>query len=680
VVADSCPVCCGVGERLNLPAEVIEALARYRAELGGRGWDWGDDRIEFFRWARHRLLAPVALQFAASGDWPAAIRQVLAGGVPAGTAVLRVGRDGGLRAEAGPARAGIAGRSVTVEVVVDSAADAAATVRVAGREVGVAALGAVIETVELDPAAPVIAFGFGERRLELAGVIRPSPAAWLRLCSSRCSRWSVTDTTDGGWFPDGTLAKWDYHQRPFFHGHDVTLAVPAGPLHVVCARGIEFDRVEVDVAPAAGETAMVECDPPRLFDPAADGWYGGDLHIHMNYSGDLVCTPADAARMQAGEGLHLANLVAANCQTSLVYDREMLEAFPDTDLHWSTDETVARMGVEYRNDLLGHVHALGPTGPPAAYYAGHERSDHPEDWPPNSVACAELRRLDATVGYCHPALAPFPADGSTNGFFAIPRSVEARELVADAALGLVDSIDVISPFDHEGAIFLYHRLLSCGLRLAATAGTDTFLSFSRLGTASNPPGWGRVYAHLGGQPLSVPAFKQAVRAGRTVVTNGPWLTLQVNGHGPGAVLDPARGDQLEIRARVDGPGAERLSLVGPGGELAAGPADRELRLDTTLDGRPAWIAAIARGPQHPHVLDSSVLAHTSPVYLDIAGQRVARAADARWCLDFLDMFDQFATDHGRFDPTTRQTHLGDILAVTDQAKAFYRQVARSANQ
>jgi hypothetical protein len=79
-------------------------------------------------------------------------------------------------------------------------------------------------------------------------------------------------------------------------------------------------------------------------------------------------------------------------------------------------------------------------------------------------------------------------------------------------------------------VLLYHRLLSCGLRLAATAHIDSFLSFSyRPGVASNPPGWGRVYAHLGGQRLSVETFKEAIRGGRTVVTNGPWLTFQVNG-------------------------------------------------------------------------------------------------------------------------------------------------------
>jgi len=43
--------------------------------------------------------------------------------------------------------------------------------------------------------------------------------------------------------------------------------------------------------------------------------------------------------------------------------------------------------------------------------------------------------------------------GSTARFFENPRSVEARELVADAALGVVDSIDLISPVNHEGAVF-----------------------------------------------------------------------------------------------------------------------------------------------------------------------------------------------------------------------------------
>jgi hypothetical protein len=223
--------------------------------------------------------------------------------------------------------------------------------------------------------------------------------------------------------------------------------------------------------------------------------------------------------MQQGEGIHLLNLVAGNLTVSRVYDRELLEGFVGTDLPWSDEATVARMGVEYRTDLLGHMHGLGPSRPPVAYHSGHEHSDHPDDWPPNSVACEDLRSAGATVGYAHPVFEPFPADGSTDSFLRPERSVEARELVADAALGLVDSVDLISPFSSEGAIYLYHRLLSCGLRLAATAGTDVFLSFANgPWWTSSPPGRGRVYANLGAEPLSVDAFKAAIRDGRTMVT------------------------------------------------------------------------------------------------------------------------------------------------------------------
>ena len=197
--------------------------------------------------------------------------------------------------------------------------------------------------------------------------------------------------------------------------------------------------------------------------------------------------------------------------------------------------------------------------------------------------------------------------------------------------------------------------------------------------ASNPPGWGRVYAHLGDRGLSVEAFKEAIRGGRTVVTNGPWLDLRGQRTGPGAVLDLAAGDRLDIRARVRGPGAEHLTLVGPDGVMAEGDATSELRFETTVEG-PTWIAAVARGASHPNTLDESVLAHTSPVYVDVAGRRVARAADARWCLEFLDTLERFVDEHGHFDPTTRDDHFGDLVAVLDQARSFYRQVAKTANR
>ena len=252
---------------------------------------------------------------------------------------------------------------------------------------------------------------------------------------------------------------------------------------------------------------------------------------------------------------------------------------------------------------------------------------------------------------------------------------------------------MLSPFEDEGAIYLYHRLLSCGLRLAATAGSDVFLSF-RHGpdVASNPPGWCRVYAQLGDAPLSVAAFQDAVRAGRTVVTNGPWLTFTVDGEGPGAVLDGSPGRRLRVRATVRG--VDELTLVGPDGVLAAGaatgaagaasggspvgsPVGSTVDTEIVVDA-PTWIAAVARGGPHPLSANDRLLAHTTPVYVDVAGRRVARAADAAWCLGFLDRLEALATAHGSFDGRSRDRQLGDLVAVIEEARSFYRGVAGAA--
>jgi hypothetical protein len=284
-----------------------------------------------------------------------------------------------------------------------------------------------------------------------------------------------------------------------------------------------------------------------------------------------------------------------------------------------------------------------------------------------------MRDLDAVTSYAHPVFAP---GEDPDDLFRPYRMVEARELVADAALGVVDAIELASCFDDRGAVLLYHHLLSCGLRLAATAGSDTFLSFARgPGTSSNPPGWCRVYGHLEGAALSVEAFAAAVRAGRTVVTNGPWLHLDVDGRGPGGVLDVAPGARLTVRARVLGSGVDRLVLHGPDGDLAATTGAVLEHEIVAADGG-LWLAAGAYGgTDDPHTVGVPVFAHTSPVYVDVGGRRVARATSARWCLRQLDRLQEFATEHGRFDPRHRTAQLGDLVAVLDRARQYYRAVA-----
>jgi hypothetical protein len=99
-------------------------------------------------------FGPVFAAFGATHDWGQAIRSVIGSDTPAGLVVVRIDKDGRLRADTGPARAdtgpAIAGHSVPIDVVVDSAVYADLSVTLAGRDVRVASRGAAIETIDID--------------------------------------------------------------------------------------------------------------------------------------------------------------------------------------------------------------------------------------------------------------------------------------------------------------------------------------------------------------------------------------------------------------------------------------------------------------------------------------------------------------------------------------------------
>lgn len=86
---------------------------------------------------------------------------------------------------------------------------------------------------------------------------------------------------------------------------------------------------------------------------------------------------------------------------------------------------------------------------------------------------------------------------------------------------------------------------------------------------------------------------------------------------------------------------------------------------------PIWPAAVARGGSRPAVLGPNVYAHTSPVWVDVAGRSVARPADAAWCLDWLDRFEALVREEGNI-PEPGQ--LDDLVEVVDRARAFYKSI------
>jgi hypothetical protein len=711
------------------PGPVARMLEDYRALLAEHGPTWGDGPSVYvgqmltdpylmgydfwgaaFRQIsrRHPGAAPHEFgRLLLELDMDEVVRDALGGDVPDNLAVLRV-TPGGAAFEARPRAVLGDAAPFRTTLLIDSSREDPVTVLVDGAPYEIAPGGARL--VGIGEASQVVA---GGERVGLTGLTRRAAMARLRVRAGFPCRWSVWSPDGQGWYPDGAPPKRDFHRLPYFHGDDLVLDVPAEALTVRVARGMEYGVAETTVVPRAGAETLVEMRPERLYDPVARGWYGGDMHVHMNWAGDTVGTPELAAAMQHGEDLHVLNLVAGNVAIDRVYDRPALEHWAGRDLPWSDATHIARMGVEYRNDLLGHFYAFGVTGVPERFHSGFEDD---VDWPPNAAACAELRRLGAVTGYSHPYHLPVSdTDPPCEIVGVLLRDCAARENVADAALGLVDSLDVINHSSVAGTAVVYRHLIGAGNRLAVTAGTDAMISFTRRGNQSNPPGWGRVYARVDG-PLTAASFAGAIRAGRTFATTGPWLELSVTqapsragesaanagprerdhghraasragesaanagprerdheySHGPGDTIDVSPGDRLTVTARVVGPEAERLEIRTADGVLAAADvpgADGELRADLVVDG-PTYIVAVATGGgPHPRTLRQDAYAHTSPVYIDVAGRRVAREADVRWCLDWIDLLAKAIPEHARLDSGDQ---LADYTTLLDSARAVYR--------
>ncbi|MGW5265557.1 CehA/McbA family metallohydrolase [Microbispora sp. NPDC004025] len=644
-----------------MPPQVERALRDYRALLSAHGMTWGEAPLGYVRMMPFLRFPEEADRMSVRPDLDAEFRDVLDGEVPRGLVALRLTTDGHSlehSLEHGPARPLLSPGPVTVTLLVDSALPYPVEVTADGVPYGIAAGGARL----LDVTTATILTVDGAA-VDLSGLARPAPAARLRLRAGFPCRWSVTSPGGHGWYPEGVPERRDNDDVPFFHGDDVVLAVPAEPVTIRVTRGMEYGVAETTVVPRTGEETLVGLAPQRLYDAAALGWYGADLHVHMNWAGDLVAAPAAAAAAQLGEDLHVLNLVAGNIAGERVYDREALQHWAGRDLPWSDAGHVARMGVEYRNDLFGHVHVFGVAVPPAVYHTGFGAD---ADWPPNAAICGDLREPRAVLGYAHPFHGPIssPEDVVGEG----TRNCTGRALVVDAALGLVDGVEVLHFSDLSpvpGTAEVYRRLVGAGNRLAALAGTDTMLSFTRQDTVSSPPGWERVYARVDG-PLSAESFAEAVRRGRTFATTGPWLELTVNGLGPGETLDLDGGETVAVRARAVGAEVEHIEIRTAAGVLAEGPGP-EIGASLPV-GDADYVVAVVRGGPHPRSPRGRAYAHTSPVYLDVRGRHVAREEDVHWCLRWLDLLDELVRARARL---RTRAQLRDHLDLIEKARAVY---------
>jgi len=449
------------------------------------------------------------------------------------------------------------------------------------------------------------------------------------------ARISVTTAEGRGYAPDDAWRHADeaytrserQFEYPYFHSTgSAELTVPAGRVHVEVWRGPEYRVARADVSVPTGVRTTRRIVLERVDDLPARGWWSGDVHVHMNYGGAYRNTPPHLAFQARAEDLHVVENLIVNKEQripDIAYFRT--DADPV-----STATLLLRHAQEFHTSVWGHLGLLGLT----SHYLLPEYAGYP------NTAAASLALTNATVadlahaqgalvGYVHPFdTRPDPADTTAPLY---------SELPVDVALGKVDYLEVMGYSDHLITSEIWYRLLNCGFRLPAAAGTDAFPNFASL---RGPPGLVRVFVHSGAT-LDHQRWLAGLKAGRTFVTNAPLLEFSVAGHAIGdEIRIPSDVPQLRavvgLRSNVP---IDHLEIIGNGKVVASVPldADRMTAHDTVtvpVHGSGWYVLRAYSDRAEMPVLDLYPFASTSPIYVRVGDQPVRSADDAaffvRW--------------------------------------------------
>ncbi|MBM3802203.1 MAG: hypothetical protein FJW26_07805 [Acidimicrobiia bacterium] len=450
--------------------------------------------------------------------------------------------------------------------------------------------------------------------------------------------------------------------------------LPEGTSMIEVVKGAEHIPVRQKVQIQGGKEIQVSMQLKRLESPKLRGWHAGDEHVHANYrSKEFYIQPEDVALIAQGEDLQVINLMVSNSDGGFVHDENRFEGAPHP---LSTPRHILYWNQEMRNRALyGHLILLNLKQLVHPIYTGFPGAKHEEDYPPNFIHAQNTHRQGGLVSYAH--------TGGNGGYRY--GGADAHEAPVDVALGTVDAFEVFCSHS-ESSLDLYYRLLNCGFPLAITAGSDAFLN-QTFGTT---PGGERVYVYTG-EEFNYARWIEGLRAGHTFVTEGPLLAFELDGHMPGERLHlksaPAR---LRVKARSwSWLPLQRLEIIANGKVVAQveqtkGVNDLNLSQEVTLP-QSAWVAARVWGPRHRLVMNEPspalagslkstlgtevALAHSSPIYVELAGKKIWSRADARYFENWIERLIDDVRTRGTFHEESRRQ---EVIELFRKAQRVYQ--------
>lgn len=418
---------------------------------------------------------------------------------------------------------------------------------------------------------------------------------------------------------DGKVIKPEQH--PHWNDHfvmpgEADISLKPGTYSWEIERGPEYKRISGSFTLLPGEKLEISEELKRITDLKAEGWYGGDLHVHR--------TARDIKLLMMAEDLDYAPVIdwwnkPASGEDRLSEIDYRFDGHRVFTLRAGEDEreggALLYIGLHRPLDLTVRSREF----PSPLYFVDRARTQNPGIW----IDIEKPFWWDVPV---------WIASGKMNSIGIANNHMYRLGMLESEAWGRSRDQDRL-PAPRGNGLWsqeIYYHLLDAGIRIPPSAG-------SASGVLKNPVGHNRVYVHLGNQTLNRKNFFKSLAEGKCFVTNGPLIRVRANSQLPGATFQLTEENQFPIELDIQLSSNDPVSKIQVihNGIIHTEIPYRGEKISRTIEVRESgWILVRAIAD-----IDSTFrFGSTAPWYIETSGgeSRVSRTS-AQFFLDWTEM-------------------------------------------
>ena len=421
-----------------------------------------------------------------------------------------------------------------------------------------------------------------------------------------------------------------YLGRFFYSSGEFEIYVPPGAVRIEVWKGLEYFPAVQELTVAAKEDRQVDLAVERGVSMAAAGYYSGDPHLH--FKRETAEDDRAILDLLEAEDVRYGAILCYNSPSS--YDGRMAKQdIPQTYAGIGRKSIRRRgeyeiiSGQEYRSRHFGHtlVYLADELVQAGKVY-------DPNEWPVFAEAVRDIRK----------------PKGTERGIVFWAHGGYSQEIYADHVLNTADGMELMQ-FGIYRSVGLegWYKMMNIGVRFPAMGASD-YPACRKLADC-------RTYVWDSLEP-GIENWLHNMAAGRSFMTTGPLILLEVKPHGPGQYVTGLNRPggvmylwsennlkEVAVKARVrslvcpvthvdliaNGKVVKRLEV--PGGDAKS----KWVELQTNLNIEDSkWIAASAYSLSKTGNPDGE--AHTNAVWAYGKGRGPYNEADLKWLLAKLD--------------------------------------------